>query len=507
MKKILWIDDEIDSLGSLIYFLKDSGYDVKGISNGHDALNILENEKFDLVLLDQMMPGMDGLTVLENIRKKDPFIPVVMFTKVEDEEMINEAYGFRVDAFIIKPVKPKQLLAVCKGFLNKKEIEHDAIPRNYSRFIRDLQMFIGDKNISSKDWQDIYIEFILWRMRIQNISPEILDLSESFRKDMNISFFKYVKENYRNWINDSEFIMSHNIVEKKVFPLLDEKPIFFILIDCLRLDQYFYIEKKMADMVKERNVYYAILPTATPYARNAIFSGMKPLEISKKFPDLWDMEDEISQNRYEKRFWSTLLSKKVREEKTAYYKVHSEEEFGIWYREWKKKTPLYVEALVINHLDLLIHHRSKEESLKNLIPDEYSIASITGAWADSSFLIPTIETALSKGYRVFLTTDHGSIMVNKPVIVKGGKEVSWNLRYKFGQSLKCPNKGSLFISSADEYGLPVRREGERWCIAGEDIFYIYPSNPNLYTKQYSKTFQHGGITTEEMIIPYAIIDK
>ncbi len=504
-KRILWIDDEVDNLGSLIFFLKNVGYEVDAVPSGIDGLNKLISQKYDMILLDQMMPGMDGLSVLEEIRKRDPFIPVVMFTKMESEDMMDAAYSFSVNNFLIKPVKPQQLLAVCKGILEKDTIEKNSIPKNYTNFARTLQMEFTE-DISPYRWIEIYTEFTLWKLRIESKNRELISLYSSLLEEMDSAFFRTVKDNYRDWINDSDFIMSYNIVENVVFEIMNNKPVFFILIDCLRFDQYLSIEKILKGNIVKRDMYFSILPTATPYARNSIFSGMMPYDISKKYPDLWDMEDEISQNRYEDRFWISLMSKKVHEGKISYYKIHSESEFGEWFSSWKSKQPIYAEALVINHLDTLIHHRSKEESLQNLIPTENAISSITGSWAENSYLVPTIETALKKGYFVFLTTDHGSIMVNKPSIVKGGKEVSWNLRYKFGQTLKCNSRDALLIEDPSLYGLPVRKSGERWCVAWDSIFFVYPTNPSLYTKQYKNTFQHGGITTGEMIIPYAVID-
>ena len=517
-KKILWVDDEIDLLRSHIIFLSEKGYDVDTATNGEDAISSVKEHLYDLIFLDEMMAGMGGLETLGQIKEINPNIPVVMVTKSEEEALMNEAIGGKIADYLTKPVNPSQVLLVCKKLLDAKKITGEYAAKDYLQDFNAISQALMNK-MDFAEWTDIYVKMVNWDIELDTHLEIGLrqTLNDQFR-EANKEFSKFVESSYKNWISNPEDIdspvMSPGIVPKYILPhLKDEKSVvFFFVLDCLRLDQWMLMEKHLIDSFKiNKEFYYSIIPTATPYARNSLFSGLFPSEIEKHYPDLWSSgnDDERSMNKYEKELLQLLLDrKKIKLRNDLKYIKIIDPEVG---RTFEQNILSYqntqLTAVVVNFLDMIAHGRSDSDLLKEIAPDEPAYRSLTNSWFTHSSLFSTLRTLSKiKNVKIFITTDHGSIRSLRGAKVLGDKEASTNLRFKYGRNLKVDGKHAIFIKNSEDYRLPKRGVTVNYIIAKEDYYFVYPTDYHKYLTYYKDTFQHGGISMEEMILPVIMLE-
>ena len=507
---ILWVDDEIELLRAHIMLLQDKGYSVDTAANGEDAIEIVKSKKFDLAFLDEMMPGKGGLETLAVIKEISPSLPVVMITKNEAESLMEEAIGSKISDYLTKPVNPSQILLVCKKFLEGKKLQSEQVSRDYTMEFSSISRMLMNP-MDYTEWIDLYLKMTNWEMELDK-HPELglQKMLADQRKESNAEFSKYIEKNYQNWINkkDNRPALSTEIVEKYVIPNLDDKKsVFLFVIDCMRLDQWLVMEEYLRELYSiEKEYYYSILPTATPYSRNAIFSGLFPLELEQRFPDLWQGEDdsESSHNKYEKELLIKLLERKrvPMKSEPKYVKI-LDPEFG---RQIQSNIISYTQnkltAIVVNFVDMLAHGRSDDPILKEIAPDESAYRSLTNSWFKHSSLLGMFQAlATRKDVKIIVTTDHGSVRCMRGSKVVGDKEASTNLRYKFGRNLKSDDKQSIFLKNPKDFKLPQRGVTTNYIVAKEDYYFVYPTDYHKYLSHYRDSFQHGGISLEEMILP------
>jgi CheY-like chemotaxis protein len=508
--RILWVDDEIDLLRSHIRFLMDKGYTVDTATNGEDAVDIVKEKSFDLVFLDEMMAGMGGLRTLAMINDIRPTLPVVMVTKNEEESLMEEAIGVKISDYLIKPVRPSQVLLACKKFLEAKKITRAALSKDYIKEFNAISTALMGE-LDYTQWVDIYARLVGWGIELDD-HPE-LGLTQTLLdqiRDCNLAFGKYVERHYRDWAAMSSHrpVMSHEVVDRFVVPELDaSNAVIFFVIDCLRLDQWLLMEGLLQDHFDiEKEYYFSLLPTATPYSRNAIFSGSFPIDLEHRFPELWEKseDDESSRNRYEQQFLEHLLTRrKISLKHGPKYVKILDPEFG---RGVEANINSYAQtkltSIVVNFVDMLAHGRSDSTLLKEIAPDESAYRSLTRSWFLHSSLYGMLKTlARNKNVTVILTTDHGSIRSLRGAKVLGDREASTNLRYKYGRNLKCEEKTAIFVKNPLDYKLPKRGVATNYIIAREDYYFVYPTDYHKYLNQYRDSFQHGGASMEEMILP------
>jgi CheY-like chemotaxis protein len=507
---ILWVDDEIELLRPHIRLLAERGYAVETASNGEDALTMVRQSGFDLVFLDEMMSGMGGLETLAEIKEMRPNLPVVMVTKNEEESLMEGAIGGKISDYLIKPVNPSQVLAACKKFLEKKQILGAAVSKDYIHGFNQIAASLLSTP-GSEDWIDIYAKLVGWSLELDE-HPELglkQMLIDQFR-EANLAFGKYMEKNYRNWVEQTSLrpALSLEVVDKFVIPELQPgRSVFFFVIDCLRLDQWLVMESALQEFFDiSKRYYYSILPTATPYSRNAIFSGSYPSDIELRFPELWEKseDDENSRNRYERQFLDKLLERRhvVLKPEAKYIKI-LDAEFG---RGVESNIASYTQSkltsIVVNFVDMLAHGRSDSSLLKEIAPDESAYRSLTRSWFMHSSLFGMLRSlARHPNVTIVLTTDHGSIRSLRGSKVLGDREASTNLRYKYGRNLKCEEKAAIFVKNPLEFKLPKRGVATNYIIAKEDYYFVYPTEYHKYLNQYRDSFQHGGVSMEEIILP------
>lgn len=512
-KRILWVDDEIDLLRSHVIFLTEKGYDVDTVTNGEDAINSVKENSYDLVFLDEMMAGMGGLATLAQIKEYDPNIPVVMITKSEEETLMDDAIGSKINDYLTKPVNPSQVLLVCKKILEGKKISGQHAAKDYLQDFNEISQALLN-NLDFNDWISIYLKMVNWDMELDS-HPDI-GLRQTFndqKREANKEFSKYVEKNYRKWIsNTTEGAapkLTPIITKDYLLPLVRESSdaVFFFVLDCLRLDQWLLIEKHLSDLFKiEKDYYYSILPTATPYARNSLFAGLYPSEIEKMYPHLWvnGDDDENSMNRYEKELLQLQLERKNTKLRNdlKYIKIIDPEVGRTFESNITSYRNSHLTAVVVNFLDMIAHGRSDSDILKEIAPDEAAYRSLTNTWFSHSSLLSTFKSlAKLKGVKIVITTDHGSIRSLRGAKVLGDREASTNLRFKYGRNLKVDDKHAIYIKNATEYKLPQRGLTINYIIAKEDYYFVYPTDYHKYLSYYKDTFQHGGISMDEMILP------
>jgi DNA-binding response OmpR family regulator len=499
--KLLWIDDEIDLLRPFVYGLKEKGYEVDTATNGPDGLELVRRKDYDLVLLDEIMTGMDGLEVLRRIKESDPNLLVAMVTKSGEEELLDEAYGKLADDFVVKPFTPVQLLAVLKRLLEKRRLAADRIAQEYIASLHE-QSPPGSLN----QWIERYRFLIRWTTRLRRYGDEaIRDSHEQRRLDDNAEFAEYVVERYPDWLKARDGpLLSHRFFEKFVVPRLGVTPVYLLIFDSMRYDQWNALEAMLSDYYEiDTQNYLSILPSATPYARNAMLSGMLPLEIVRAYPQLW-VHDESGQNRFEKELLERHLERLRWKGRMQFVKaVRNEEIEEIKPQFLQRGAQLYV--LIINYLDLLIHSLKSQRLLDEIVTDEYSLIELTRLWFVNSSVFDLIQRLARQDCRILITTDHGFVRVRRPTIIHGGREISQNLRYKHGGALRCEGKGALVLDNPESYMLPVEHSTERYAIAKGDHYFVYPTKPKEYERTYKFTYQHGGISMEELILPVAVM--
>ncbi len=506
-KKILWIDDEIELLKPHILFLEERGYDITPVPNAEDGISLIKNQYFDLILLDEMLHGMDGLTALNIIKDINPSLPVIMITKSEKESLMEEAIGNRIDDYLTKPVNPSQILLTCKKILDSKKIESEKLSRKYVEDFQQIAMQLMNP-MAANEWIDIYLRMIEWELELDHY-PE-LGLRQTLlsqKRECNSAFGRFVENEYADWVNSEDRpVMSMDVVKKFVLPEIEAgKNVVFIVMDNLRLDQWLAIEPLLYPYYQiRRNYYFSILPTATPYARNAIFSGLTPLKMAENFPQLWqeDWQNETSLNRFERQFLAFQLKNYgIEEKQIKYAKIIESKEARSILKNVKSLTKSKVFAIVLNFIDFLAHSRSDSAVLKEIAPDEAAFRSLTRSWFEHSLFLKILTKLAEQGSSIFITSDHGSIRSLRGAKVLGDRDTSTNLRYKYGRSLKCDSKFAIDVKNPKDYQLPPIGINTNYLIAKEDYYFVYPTDYHHYLNYYNDTFQHGGVSMEEMILP------
>ncbi|MEO0082957.1 MAG: response regulator [candidate division WOR-3 bacterium] len=498
--RILWIDDEVDLLKPYVYFLKDKGYEVEMASNGPDGIALARSKNFDLVLLDEMMVGMDGLSVLQALKEYDPNILVAMVTKVSEEQLMNKAFGQLVDDFIIKPFTPAQILAVLKRLIEKKELISERFRREFVQISQKRQLI---KHY--QDWIDYYIMLLNWQSNLERFGDDVLIQSFAEEKlESNKEFAKYIERVYPKWLKGSGPILSHRFFEHFVIPHLGKKPIYLFLFDSMCLCQWFNLVPLLKEHYQvDTHYYYSILPTATPYSRNALFSGLLPLEIYQKNPRYWVFED-TGQNRYEEELLIDNLTRHGFKEKILYLKTSRNEDIQTDLNSILGSNVKF-SVIILNFLDLLIHSIKTQRLLDEIIANEQSLMNLTRIWFSNSSVFNLLKALKNKDCKIIITSDHGFIKVNRPTLIYGGREISPNLRYKYGGALKIDEKTAILINQPNDYMLPTEHLGIRFAIAKSDYYFIYPTKPKEYEQTYKYSYQHGGVSLDEMILPVAFL--
>ena len=507
--KILWADDEIDLLKPQIKFLEKKGYDVTTVSNGHDALEECEsNNDFDVVFLDESMPGLTGLETLAKIKESNPLLPVVMITKNEAEDVMEEAIGSQISDYLIKPVNPSQVLLSLKKIVDNKRLVREKTSSNYQQEFRQILMEI-QSGLNYEEWVETYKKIIAWEIKLDaSDSSEMMDILSMQKTEANASFSKYIEKNYQNWLDDraNAPVFSPDLMRSKIFPKMEEDlPTVMLLLDNLRYDQWKIIEPVISELfkVEEEDYFYSILPTATQYSRNAIFAGMMPGEIAKTFPKWWRNDsDEGGKNMFEAELLNEQIRRTIRRPiKHEYYKVTNVAKA----KDVQDKVLNFLNndltVIVYNFIDFLSHARTEMEVLKELAGDEKAYRSLTLSWFRNSPLWVALERLSERDVKLIITTDHGTIRVGTPSRVVGDRDTSTNLRYKMGRNLKYDRKDVLEIRDLDQAGLPRVNVSSSFIFAKEEKFFLYPNNYNHYKNYYLDTFQHGGISLEEVICP------
>jgi len=511
-KRIMWVDDEIDRLRSHVIFLEERGYEVTPVSNGEDAVRLVEKSHFDLVLLDEVMPGKDGLATLEEIKEISPHLPVIMVTKSEEENLMDQAIGKKIDDYLTKPVNPSQILSTVKKILDTKRIREDHFSNRYVQDFNRINALVSSST-NFGDWMQIHRILSEWDLELENLrDSDLLTTHKAQKKECNHEFGRFVERNYALWLQGADPpVLSMDLVKKYIFPhLVSGESVFFFVLDCMRLDQWLSVEPTLNEYFDiKRESYFSILPTATPYSRNAIFSGLFPSELKRKYPELWrtGAKDDLSRNRYEGQLMEAQLKRLglSLESEPKYAKILNAKGGESLAKRISTYQDVSLFSIVFNFLDLLAHGRSESEILQQITPDESAFRSLMKSWFLHSSLFEILKYLSTQNCVVVVTTDHGSILGTRGTVAYGKKDTSTNLRYKYGDNLGCNTKEALLIKDPQEYRLPVYTMSTTYIIAKEDFYLVYPTKFSEYQREYRNSFQHGGISMEEMIIPVATL--
>lgn len=511
--QILWADDEIDLLKPHILFLKAKGYEVTPVYSGNDAIELCMDPKFDILFLDENMPGLTGLETLVKVKTMRPALPVVMITKSDEERIMEEAIGSKIADYLIKPINPSQVILSLKKILENKRLVSEKTNQSYLQEFRALGMSYTER-LSHEEWADVYKKLLYWEQEIELANNDTMkEVLDNQKQEANTYFWKFISNEYEEWLNNAKVnppLMSHQLMKTKVFPLLkDDVPVFFILMDNLRFDQWKAIEPLIAEYftVEEESTYFSILPTTTAYARNAIFAGMMPSEIEKQFPKDWVGDDEEDgKNNFEDKLVEAQLAKNRLDIKFSYHKILNIQQGKALTDNYQNLLSNKLNVIVYNFVDMLSHARTDMAMIKELAPNESGYRSLTKSWFTHSPLFDLIKSIATKKVKLIITTDHGTVLVKKPYKIVGDKEsTNSNLRYKQGRNLNFEEKGVYFTRKPERLFLPKRNISTTYVFCPENYFFAYPNNYNYFVNFYKDTFQHGGISLEEMIIPYVVL--
>ena len=515
---LLWVDDEIELLKAHILFLEKKGYEVVTVSNGNDAIDQCRQKTFDLILLDEMMPGLSGLATLQHVKEIQPATPVVMVTKSEEEDIMNQAIGSKIADYLIKPVNPSQILLTLKKNIHQREIMTEVTQSGYQQNFQDISMQI-DSCKDCQDWMDIYKRLVHWELELSSTDSSMTDMLRMQKEEANNGFARFIKKNYLDWLKPAansprgaqdatssrEFpLLSPAVFKTKIFPLLDNKEkVFLIVIDNFRYDQWRVLAQEIGDMFDiDEQLYMSILPTATQYARNAIFSGLMPNKIAEMFPDLWvDEDEEEGKNLNEAPLIQTQLDRYRRKNTFSYHKINDSVGGDRFMQQFNNLQQNDLNVLVVNFIDMLSHARTESKMVRELANNESAYRSITLSWFRHSVLSDLFRQLAQSNYTVIITTDHGSIRADKPVKIIGDRNTNTNLRYKLGRNLSYNPKEVFVIKDPRSAFLPAPNLSTSYVFATGCSFFAYPNNYNYYVSYYKDTFQHGGISMEEMLIP------
>ncbi len=513
--QLLWADDEIDLLKPHILFLTGKGYELTTVTNGKDALEECKKRSFDAILLDENMPGISGLETLNQIKGINPDTKVIMITKSEEESIMEDAIGSKIDDYLIKPVNPNQILLSLKKILDGKQLVSEKTTSNYMQEFRQIGMTIQDK-LKFQEWAEVYKKLVFWELELQNSQDKSMEeILLSQKTEANNNFAKFIEKNYVNFFVKPDAdapLMSNNIMKRNVFPLLDQPdPVFFILIDNLRFDQWKTIQPELATIfnLQVEETYMSILPTATHYCRNSIFSGLLPSEMEKRFPNLWqNEEDEEGKNMHEEEFLQAQLNTFNRKDiKTSYTKITTFDAGRDLVDNVNNLFKNKFNIIVYNFVDIISHARTEMSVIRELADDEAAYRSLTLSWFRHSPLFEALQKIAEKKVKLVITTDHGSVRVQNPVKIIGDKNTNSNLRYKTAKNLAFDKEEAFEIKHPQDVSLPILHMSSTYAFARNNDFFAYPNNYNYYANYYRNTFQHGGISMEEMIVPFVVMQS
>lgn len=507
---ILWVDDEIDLLKPHILFLEKKDYRVTTCKSGQEALEEIRNTTFDIVFLDENMPGISGLETLNEIKQIDASLPVVMITKSEEEYIMDEAIGSQIADYLIKPVNPNQILLSLKKSLDNSRLVSERTTANYQQEFRKIAMDLSMVN-SWEEWAELYKKLIYWELRLEDIEDSsMFEILESQKIEANSQFGKFIDKNYTSWFDgDDAPVMSHTLFKKLIKNEIEDAPTLLVVIDNLRYDQWLAFEEVLTAFYRKKKEvsYFSILPTATQYARNAIFSGLTPLDMEKRHPDWWKNDtDEGGKNLFEDKFLGAQLKRLGMNLKWEYHKISSLKQGKQLAQNFKSQKDNDLTVIVYNFVDMLSHAKTEMEVIKELASNDKAYRSLTLSWFKNSPLLDIVQQAQLLGMKLIVTTDHGTINVKHPSKVIGDRETSLNLRYKTGRSLTYEEKDVLAAKNPHSIHLPNINLSSSFIFAKNDLFFAYPNNYNHYVSYYRNTYQHGGVSLEEMIVPFVVLE-